>query len=105
MRGWAAVVCLNIHRPSHLRALALFDNDVFSRGNGHVERAEWSSNIKRNLVKMSQNGKAVCPDFVGSVAVAGDAIGSDYDGPNSSRCKQSPRSTVAQQTNRNSQFF
>ena len=95
-------LCLNIHGTRDLCAVTLLDDNAFPRGNCHVKRTEGSSNKK---MKMSQYCQAVSSYFVGNIAVACDAIGTNYDGANAARFKQRSCRTVTEQPDRNAQFF
>src|SRR5690348_10833494 len=61
----------------HFFLRAFFDRDVLARGNCEVERGDGRGDEKRHAVFAGENGDSVGADFVGGVAVASDAVGSD----------------------------
>src|SRR5579859_343796 len=61
---------------------ALFDGDVIAVKDGEIESRYGSGDVKRDVVFPGKNGDLICTDFVRSVAVGGDAVGSGDDGAN-----------------------
>src|SRR5690348_18468455 len=61
----------------HFFLRAFFDRDVLARGNCEVERGDGRGDVKRDAVFAGENGDSVGTDFIGGVAIASNAVGSD----------------------------
>src|SRR5579884_2505325 len=76
----------NVRRNTHALNLrdfgggALLDGNVLAIGNGEIEGGDRRSNVERHVVFASENGDLIGADFVGGVAVGGDAIRAGDDG-------------------------
>ena len=53
---------------------------MVTAGDGEIERRDGRSDVKGNVVFLGEDGDLVRADFVGGIAVGGDAIGSGDDG-------------------------
>ena len=58
----------------------LFDLDVPARGGGEVDGGTGSADVEGDAVVFGEDGDARGSDFVGDVAVGGDAVTADEDG-------------------------
>ena len=59
---------------------ALFDVDVPTGGGVHVNGGGWGADVEGDAVVSGEDGDAGGSDFVGDVAVGGDAVAADEDG-------------------------
>jgi len=59
---------------------ALFDGDVVTIGDGKIEGGDGRGNVKGNVIFFCEYGDLISADFVGGVAVGGNAIRSGDDG-------------------------
>src|SRR6266436_2852777 len=61
---------------------ALFDGDVVAVRNGKVESRDRRGDVEGHAVFFCEHGDLISADFVGGVAVCGDAVGAGDDGAN-----------------------
>ena len=59
----------------YVPGFSLLDGNAGSVGNGEVEGGGWGSDVKRHVMLTSQAGERVGSDFIGSIAIGGDAVG------------------------------
>ena len=68
-----------VPRISDFLRWALFDMDVLAGGGIHVDGGGGGADVEGDAVVFGQDGDAGCADFVGNVAVGGDAVTADED--------------------------
>ena len=61
---------------------ALFDGNVVAVGDGKIERGDRRGDVEGHVVFFGEHGDLVGADFVGGVAVGGDAVCAGDDGAN-----------------------
>src|SRR6218665_45847 len=55
------------------------DHDLLPTFNAQINRRAWSYNVERHSVMLGQNGDSIGADFVSSIAICSDSIGSCHD--------------------------
>jgi len=91
---------VNIGRDSntlqmrHFGRGALFDRNVLAIRNGKIESRNRCGNVKRHVIFFREDGDLVRADFVGRVAVGGDAVRAGNDGPHLPRFQKMARHVV-----------
>src|SRR6185312_2834445 len=65
-----------------LASSALLDWYVIAVGSGEIDRGPRRGHVKGNAVLPRQHCHCVCTDFVGDIAISGNAVGADDYGAN-----------------------
>ena len=88
----------------HFCRRALLDRNVLAVGDGEIESGNRRSNVERHVVFFSQNGDLIRADFIGGVAVGGDAIRTCNDRAYFSSLQEMPDHIVRDQREWNAAF-
>src|ERR1035438_2886239 len=95
------------HRVAYVRYFArgaLLDGDVVAAGERQVERGDGRGHVKRHAVFFGQHGQRIRADFVGDIAVRGDAVGTHYDHADLAFAQYGAGHVVGDQCYRNAVF-
>jgi len=83
---------------------ALLDGNVIAVGYREIEGGNGSGDIKGDVVFSGEDGDLVRADFVGGVAVGGDAVGSGDYGADFARLQKMADHVVGNERERNAAF-
>ena len=83
------------------RRVALFNGDIFAREHRKIDRRRRRCDVKRNVMGFGQNRNGKCPDFVGHIPIAGDAVRTDHDGVNFALMHHPAGHVICDQRDRN----
>src|SRR5437764_10283848 len=101
MRGMNVGSDANSLDLSDFGGRALFDGNLFARGNGEIERRDGRGNIKRYVVFARQHGNLISADLIRGIAVRSDAIRSGNNRSNISSFQEVSDHVVCNQRQRN----
>src|SRR5260370_19677233 len=78
----------------------LLDGNVLAVGDGKIKRGDGRGDVEGDVVLLGEDGHLVGADFVGGVAVGGDAVCAGDDGANFSRLQEVAHPVVVAERNR-----